>query len=219
MLGVLDLPTSLESTCRGFDVDEDSIGVTEGMLECMLLWLTEAGKNNIKPLFFTFPLHAAWMSIPLRLTIYGDVGRSDGNPHSLEGYLSAFTWRHSPERKLAHEQVDAETAALRAGYQKFLAHVYSVMWRALMRRRLEQVGMPSPDFNRFLEQALSNMAPQMMTVRVLEARILAIAARFQTAGEFFNTGRFLDDAVKFRTIIDAAIGGLIAKYAYFALLP
>jgi hypothetical protein len=218
MLGVIDLPGKLDATCRGFDVDEDSISVTEAMLECMLLWLTEAGKNNIKPLFFTFPLHAAWMSIPLRLTIYGDVARTNGNPHSLEGYLSAFSWRHSPDRKLAHEQIDAETEALRSNYQKFLAALYSLMWRALRRRRLEQVGAPNVDFNRFLETALADQSPQLMTVRVLEARILAIASRFQNAGEFFNTGMFLNDAVKYRTIIDPQIGGLIARYAYFALV-
>jgi hypothetical protein len=211
MVGVIDVPAKLEPTCRGFDVDEDSVGVTEAMLECLLLWLTEAGRNNIKPLFFTFPLHAACMSLPLRLTIYG-------GQNAEGGYMNAFTWRQSPDRRLANEPVDAETAAMRAGYQKFLANLYSVMWRALMRRRLERVGMASADFDRFLESALATAAPQLMTVRVLEARILAIAARFQTAGEFFNTSQFLDEALKYRTIIDSQIANLLTKYAYFATI-
>jgi hypothetical protein len=218
IIGVVDVPSDskLQPSMRPFDVDDDSIAVVEAMLECLLLWLSERGRNNIKPLFFTFPLHAAWMSIPLRLTIYGDVGRTDGNPHSLAGYLSAFSWRHSPDRRLAGEQVDDETIKMRADYQKFLAMLFSVMWRALMRRRLEQVGKPSAEFNRFLETALMNMSPQHMTVRVLEARILAIAARFQTAGEFFNTAKYIDGALKYRTIIDPNIGNFLAKYVYFS---
>lgn len=218
MIGVTDVPTRLDPTCRGYDVNEDSIGVTEAMLECLLLWLTESGRSNIKRIFPTPALHTECMSLPLRLTLYSDVAIVEGQPQMLQGYLSPFSWRHSPERKLAGEQVDAQTEALRAGYQKFLARLYSVMWRALMRRRLLRVDMPNVDFYQFLETALVQAAPQLMTVRVLEARILAIAARFQTAGEFFNTGQFVEDAVKFRTILEPQLGNLIGKYASFNLI-
>ncbi len=206
MIGVLDLPDKLQATCRGFDVDDDSIAVTESMLECLLLWLSETGRNNIKPMFFTFPLHAKWMSPPLRAIVYGRAGNPD------QAYVIPFTWRYSPDRRLATEQVTPEVDALRAGYQQFLSNLFGLMWRALRSRQFGQ--HRNADFARYVDTALSAMAPELMTVRVLEARILAIAAIFQTAGVFFNTARFIEPANRFRAIIDQAILALIARYTY-----
>lgn len=68
-------------------------------------------------------------------------------------------------------------------------------------------------------QQLSEQGAATMTVRVLEARILAMSARLQTVhGVFFNTQRFAADAARFRALAAPLLLDLLRAYSLFAPL-
>jgi hypothetical protein len=229
LIGLMPMTQSLEDACRSFDVDEDTIAVIESQLETLLYNVTEGGantvqQNNVRPMLFTFPLHDRYMSIALRLFIYGDVyvDPKTGFKKSLSS-LSPWTWRQALPLgdnafRVRGETPSTEDLALRRRYHAFLTRLYSMMWRSLTRLRVEQTSLYTENYARLIEQTLAALRPASQSVAVLEARIRALAARMQLVhGVFYNTSQFYVAADEFKNIMHPLLHTMFSKYLYFRL--
>lgn len=224
LTGLLPMDQSLEYACRSFDIDEDTIGVTESQLETLLYNVTEKQGNKVRPMLFTFPLHDRYMSMALRVFIYGEIVTDPrtGFKRTLTT-LSPWSWRHALPTgdnafRLRGENIEStsDEYKLRKRYHEFLVRLYSMMWRSLMRLRVEQTSLFTADYARFVESTLTTLRPAAQSVAVLEARIRAIAARMQLLhGLFFNTAAFYTEVDALKTVIHPIILTLIGRYLYF----
>jgi hypothetical protein len=214
----------LEQSLRAFDVDEDSIAVVESQLETLLYNVSDKQHTNLKPLLYIFPIHDRYLSLTLRLYVYGDVMIDPKTKQKqVLGYYTPFTWRHAlptgrNRLRLRGEAIleTSEEFKLREEYHRFLVRLYRILWRTLMRTRIEATNLQSTDYARFVESTLTTLAPELSSVAVLEARVRAIAARFQLiGGKFFNTAAFYTDTDKLRSIMDPIVLNLIGKYLFF----
>jgi hypothetical protein len=221
--GLLKMSTPLEDACRPFDLDEDTIAVTETQMETLLYNITSTQQSNVKQMLFVFPLHDRYMSLALRIFIYGDVATDPrtGFKQALNA-LSPFSWRHALPTgdnafRLRGENLSeqSEEWQLRKKYHAFLVRLYSMMWRSLVRLRVEQTNLYTPDYGRFIETTLAQIRPSAQSVAVLEARIRAIVARLQLLhGLMFNTAQFYSAVEPLKNIIHPIILQLVGKYLY-----
>jgi hypothetical protein len=223
--GLLPLDSALEDACRTFDIDEDTIAVTETQLETLLYNVTEKQQSNVRPMLFTFPLHDRYMSIALRVFIYGEIitDPRTGFKKALTT-LSPWSWRHALPTgdnafRLRGETPSGEDLALRKRYHAFLVRLYSMMWRSLTRLRIEQTALYTSDYARFAETTLQTLKPGSESTAVLEARIRALAARMQLLhGVMFNTAQFYQNADDFKNIMHPLILNLLGKYLYMRVV-
>lgn len=200
--------------CRPYDVEEDSTSVVESELETMVYYLQKRQPtNNISPLVWIPPLFDQFLTVPLRLTVYGEMnGKFPRGPSS-----SDFTWKHTFERKLFEEKdVDQKTVEMRAQYFNFLVKLYEYMWEAMMLLKLDKMGTTQThQYMQFLKKTFADMKPQLTTTIVLEAKIKALAAQFQLIEHvFFNTYQFLKDAQELNKVMDFTITQFISSYLY-----
>jgi len=224
LVGLLPLDQPLEDACRSFDIDEDTIAVTETQLETLLYNITEKQQSRVKQMLFTFPLHDRLMAIGLRVFIYGEIVTDPrtGFKRALTT-LEPWSWRQalptgdsSFRRKGEDLSTTSEEYLLRKKYHQFLVRFYSMIWRSMMRLRVEQTALFTPDYSRFIETTLAALRPGAQSVSVLEARIRALVARLQLLhGVFFNTAQFYKDADELKTIIHPLILLTISRYLRF----
>jgi hypothetical protein len=228
LTGLLPLSAALEEACRAFDIDEDTIAVTESQLETVLCNVTQKQQNSVRPMLFVFPLHDRYMSIPLRMFVYNDVvvDPITGLRRTLLG-VDPFTWRHALPTgdhalRKRGEAIDtgSDEFRLRKRYHEFLVRLYSMIWRSLARLRAQATTVWSAEYARFVETTLARLRPAAQSVVVLEARIRALVARLQLLhGVMFNTQRFYQPAEALRHIMHPALLLTINRYLYFAASP